>query len=60
MTYPSVKTLEQISRLTPESARKLRKLLEVQTVTELEKLRESGDFPVTQSWVRSCYHQPHV
>lgn len=50
---PSIKALTTIAH---ERARELRKVLEITKRSELETLLDTGKYPVTQSWYRSCYH----
>lgn len=52
---PSIKTLKTIAF---ERAAELRAVLEITTNSELDKVLESGKYPATQSWVRSCFNSP--
>jgi hypothetical protein len=53
MNLPSVKTLKTIAG---ERALELRKVLEITKRSELESLLETGNYPVTHNWYRSCLH----
>ncbi len=49
---PSVKTLQEIAG---DRAKELRQVLECGRA-EIEALLDSGQYPITAAWYRSCYH----
>jgi hypothetical protein len=50
---PSIKTLREIAN---ERAGELRTVLATTSRSKLEKLLDSGKYPVTASWYRKCPH----